>query len=244
MKKLLKIPKRLSITLFVLLVIAVVFGLYISISYDADVETIFNMEAGENHYIDVQDDGALLFIPNVKTEIGLIFYQGGKVDEYSYLPLLSACAERGIMCVLVKMPFNLAVFDINAADGIVENHPEIENWYIAGHSLGGSMAASYLEKNFEDYDGLILLGSYSTANISDTPLKVLSIYGSEDKVMNKEKYDECMANLPKDTVEYIIEGGCHAYFGVYGAQKGDGTPTITNIEQIIITAEKIKEFVN
>ena len=244
MKKLLKIPKWLKITAFVLLIIIFACSLYIAIDYDADAEAILNMDMGDNYSMELSTDGSIVFYPDMQTSVGLIFYQGGKVDEYAYLPLMKACAERGIMCVLVKMPFNLAVFDINAADGIVENHPEIENWYIAGHSLGGSMAASYLERNFEDYDGLILLGSYSTADISNTSLKVLSIYGSEDKVMNKEKYDECMVNLPKDTVEYIIEGGCHAYFGVYGAQKGDGTPTITNIEQIIITAEKIKEFVN
>lgn len=102
---------------------------------------------------------------------------------------------------------------------------------MAGHSLGGSMASSYLEENHSDYEGLILLGSYSTADISATSLDVLSIYGSEDGVLNREKYKECMVNLPSDTEEYIIDGGCHAYFGAYGAQEGDGTPTVGNRKQ-------------
>ena len=141
------------------------------------------------------------------------------------------------------MPFNLAVLDMNAADGIQEQYPEIENWYIGGHSLGGSMAASYLEKNVDDYEGLILLGSYSTADLSETDLDVLSIYGSEDKVMNHEKYADNKANLPDDFTEIIIDGGCHAYFGMYGAQDGDGTPTISNEEQISITAENIVKMI-
>ena len=137
------------------------------------------------------------------------------------------------------MPFNLAVLDINAADGIQEQHPEIEKWYIGGHSLGGSMAASYLANHIDDYDGLILLGSYSTADLSKTGLDVLSVYGSEDKVMNRVKYDENKSNLPSDLIEVVIEGGCHAYFGMYVAQEVDGKPTISNEEQIFLTANHI-----
>ena len=152
---------------------------------------------------------------------------------------MAELAREGVLCVLVEMPFNLAVFDINAADGIQEQYPEIEDWYIGGHSLGGSMAASYLADHTDEYEGLILLGSYSTADLSNTDLNVLSIYGSEDRVLDCEKYDENRSNLPDDFTEVVIEGGCHAYFGMYGAQDGDGTPTISNHEQIRLTAEYI-----
>lgn len=70
----------------------------------------------------------------------------------------------------------------------------------------------------------------------------LSIYGSEDRVLNKEKYEQNKSNLPDDYSETVIDGGCHAFFGVYGNQDGDGTPTITNEEQIQLTAEKIAAF--
>ena len=88
-----------------------------------------------------------------------------------------------------------------------------------------------------------MLGSYSTANISDTSLRVISVYGSEDKVLDKAKYDENKKNLPEDFCEYVIDGGCHAYFGMYGLQKGDGVPMIENHEQIILTAEYIANAV-
>ena len=183
-------------------------------------------------------DGTIVFEPNGATT-GLIFYPGGKVEHRAYIPLMQACAEQGILCVLVEMPFHLAVLDINAADGIQAQYPHIQDWYIGGHSLGGSMAAAYLEKNAEDYEGLILLGSYSTADLSQSGLDVLSIYGSEDKVMNREKYEDNKANLPEGFTEVILDGGCHAYFGMYGPQDGDGTPTISNEEQIYITVEHI-----
>ena len=152
---------------------------------------------------------------------------------------MAACADNGVLCVLVQMPFNLAVLDIHAAEGIQAAYPEIETWYIGGHSLGGSMAASHLSNHIDAYDGLILLGSYSTADLSETDLQVLSIYGSEDKVMNRVKYDENKANLPGDFIEVVIDGGCHAYFGMYGPQDGDGKATISNEEQIILTAAHI-----
>ena len=164
--------------------------------------------------------------------------------EYTaYMPLMKACAERGIFSVLVEMPFHLAVFDVNAASGIQDDYPEIEKWYIGGHSLGGAMAASYLSDHVADYEGFILLGAYSTDDLSTTDLKVLSVYGSEDKVLNREKYDNNKQNLPEGFREVVLKGGCHAYFGMYGAQDGDGTPTITNEEQIRLTADTIFEFV-
>ena len=105
------------------------------------------------------------------------------------------------------------------------------------------MAASYLEKHTDEYEGLILLGSYSTADLSDDELEVLSIYGSEDQVLNREKYNDNISNLPKDFKEIVIEGGCHAYFGMYGAQDGDGAPSISNAEQILQTAEYIAQMI-
>ena len=151
-------------------------------------------------------------------------------------------AENGILCVLIEMPGNLAVLDMDAADGIQEQFPNISNWYIGGHSLGGSMAASYVADHTDLYDGLLLLASYSTADLNSADLKVLSVYGSNDTVLNPEKYADYFSNLPETTTEVIIDGGCHAFFGSYGAQKGDGTPSITEEEQIAQTVSAILSF--
>ncbi len=232
------------ITTSVVLALAIIVGasaIYLGDYYRADNEAI-GAFLPQGATWEEKTDGTIVFEPEGATN-GFIFYPGGKVEYTAYVPLMQACAEQGILCVLVQMPFNLAVLDVNAADGLQEEYPEIEDWYIGGHSLGGSMAASYLEKNAEDYEGLILLGSYSTSDLSDIDLAVLSVFGSEDKVMNREKYDENKSNLPTDFTEIVIDGGCHAYFGMYGAQDGDGTPTITNEEQIRLTVENIVKVI-
>ena len=235
-----KILLSIVITVAVIALIVGACAIYVSIYYRTDLEAVAAHAHTCEGYATVSfpDEKTVVLEPEGATK-GFIFYPGGKVEFTAYLPLMAECAEQGILCVLVKMPCNLAVLDVNAADGIKEQYPEIEEWYIGGHSLGGSMAASYVADNFEDFDGLVLLGAYSTADLSDTSLKVLSIYGSEDGVMNREKYEKYSSNLPDSFTEYVIEGGCHAYFGMYGEQDGDGEASISNTEQISVTAQKI-----
>ena len=232
--------KPFIIIISAILTLAILVGacaVYLGDYYRADHEVIGAFLPQGTTWVEEPDE-TIVFEPEGATK-GFIFYPGGKVEHRAYIPLMQACAEQGILCVLVEMPFNLAVLDINAADGIQEQYPQVQDWYIGGHSLGGSMAAAYLEKNAEDYEGLILLGSYSTADLSQSGLEVLSIFGSEDQVMNREKYEENKVNLPEDFTEVILEGGCHAYFGMYGPQDGDGTPTISNEDQITMTVEHI-----
>ena len=93
-------------------------------------------------------------------------------------------------------------------------------------------------------DGLVLLAAYSTADLTDSGLRVYSTYGSEDGVLNREKYEADRTNLPQDTTETVIDGGCHAGFGSYGAQKGDGTPTISAEEQQRQTADALAAWMN
>ncbi len=238
--------KRTRIILSVCLAVLFAFGVggyvYVSDYYHAD-ETALEAMAYQTGSVQTEQDGDVIwFVPEDPTA-GLIFYPGGKVENTAYAPLMRACAENGILCALVRMPGNLAVLDANAADGLQQEHPEVTTWYIAGHSLGGAMAANYAAAHSEDFDGLILLAAYSTKDLSQTTLRVLSVYGSEDGVMNRESYEKNRANLPEDNIEVVLDGGCHAQFGNYGPQDDDGIPTISGEEQIRQTAEAIATFV-
>ncbi len=244
--KLSKIKRSKKITIAMLILILVLIGscaLYVNDYYRADSKAIAEFEVENTVVKKVLEDDTIVYEGEV-INAGFIFYPGGKVEYTAYEPLMKSLASEGVLCMLVEMPFNLAVLDVNAADGLWELYPEIEEWYIGGHSLGGSMAASHLSKNMSEYAGLVLLGAYSTADLSQTGVEVLSIYGSEDKVLNHEKYLEYKNNLPADFTELVIDGGCHAYFGMYGEQEGDGMPEISNVEQIIMTTEAIMEMIN
>lgn len=217
-------------------------GLYAADYYRADETAAKALQNNDTVKVEYIGDDAVSFCPE-NAHSGLIFYPGGKVEYTAYAPFLNALAQNGILSVVVKMPLNLAVLDINAADGIQQSFPHIAQWYMGGHSLGGSMAASYIADNSDEYKGLILLASYSTADLSSTEIDVISIYGTEDMVLNMESYKENYSNLPDDTTEIIIEDGCHAYFGSYGEQDGDGVPKITPQQQWDFAANAIAEWI-
>lgn len=173
----------------------------------------------------------------------LIFYPGAKVEDLAYADLMKRIAADGTDCFLVHMPCNFAFFGINKANDVMTAY-NYDNWYLAGHSLGGAMAASYSSKNADKLDGLIFLAAYSTADLTGSGLKILSIYGSEDGVLSMEKLEQGRELMPTDYEEFQIDGGNHAGFGDYGEQSGDGKAEISGDAQRALTAEKISEFIN
>ena len=106
------------------------------------------------------------------------------------------------------------------------------------------MAAVFAADHAENYEGLILLAAYSTADLRESGLRVLSIYGSEDGVLDFERYNNNRSNLPDATREILLDGGNHACFGSYGLQTGDGASLISQEKQMEETAEEILAFLS
>lgn len=170
---------------------------------------------------------------------GLIFYPGAKVEEAAYAPMLSQLSANGICCVVVKMPFHLAVLGKNGAAKVREEIPGVTHWYLGGHSLGGAMAADFAAEGGDWADGVILLAAYPTRDLGDLP--VLSLYGNRDGVLNWEKYMDAMGNIANLT-EHVIKGGNHAGFGDYGEQEGDKEAEISGEAQRKETVSHILDF--
>ena len=172
----------------------------------------------------------------------IIFYPGAKVEYISYAPLMYALAQNNIDCFLIKMPFNIAFFGTNKASKIINKY-EYSNWYISGHSLGGVVASNYLSNNSNKFKGIIFLASYSTKEI-DSNIDILSIYGSQDGVINMNSYSKNKKNWNDTAMEVIIDGGNHAYFGYYGEQNGDNKALISREEQQKQTVKAIIDYVD
>ncbi|MEA5038863.1 MAG: alpha/beta hydrolase [Clostridiaceae bacterium] len=180
--------------------------------------------------------GVTLGDPNA--EVGFIFYPATMVDEYAYLPMLEQVAEQGVLCADAAMPFHLAALNGDACEKIMERYPEVKTWYIGGHAAGGTAAEKYAARHAEDFAGVILLAAYPPA---ETGLPMLSVRGSQDGVLDQDKY--AAAPWSGDLTEVTINGGNHAGFGLYGAQKGDGEATTSVQEQQKQTAEAILTFI-
>ena len=233
-------------------VFAVGFKIYTGNYYKADIDTISQIEEQVGDSVEIYyDDDLLVFVPTkVDTKAVIVFYAGGKVEFQAYSGLMYELANRGYLCLLPRMPENLAFLRMNAAGDIKEQYAEWVkyvdgvDWYLAGHSLGGVAATQYLGEQADgEYKGIILCASYTQTDFSQRDIKLLSIYGSEDKVIKMESYEASKALWPENSQEYVIEGGIHSYFGNYGIQKGDGVPTVTNEQQIEIAADVISSFI-
>lgn len=180
--------KRAVIVLAALLALLLILGaLYVSDFYHADESAVQAAAQMSENVQTLQDGNVIYFVPK-EPLAGLIFYPGGKVQAEAYAPLMQLYAENGILCALTKMPANLAVLNPNAADGIQERYPQIESWYIGGHSLGGAMAAAYVGKHADAFDSIILLAAYSTSDLSAAQPRALSIFGTEARILNRDTY--------------------------------------------------------
>lgn len=218
-----------EIVFLILTILAGAFFWYVSDYYRAEAVALAVM--GQDSGIS-QQDGLTILSPSYPTDTAIIFYPGAKVEAEAYLPLLDQIRQTGVTCMLVHMPFRMAIFDADAAEEVIARFPEIQHWYIAGHSMGGAMASKFASDHPDLVDGLILMGAYIYGDYPEE--NTLTIYGS----LNQSVEDHI------DYTENIVEiqGGNHAQFGNYGPQKGDPPATISAEEQQRQTVEAIAAF--
>lgn len=226
-----KLTVAAAISLAVLAALTGGFFWYVSDYYRAQDVAVTVMAQDDG--ITVQDNLTILSA-SVPSDTAVIFYPGAKVEAIAYLPLLDQLRRTGLTCILVDMPFRMAIFDANAAGDVMEQFPDVEHWYVAGHSMGGAMASQFAAEHPDDVDGLILLGAYLYGDYP--PEDTLTVYGSlNQSVEDKLDYTE-------NVVE--IQGGNHAQFGNYGPQKGDPPASISAQEQQAQTVAAIKAFIS
>ncbi|MBK0348813.1 dienelactone hydrolase family protein [Aerococcaceae bacterium zg-ZJ1578] len=226
MKKILKIVAAV----FIVIVVAIVILFQIA-RYQADVNVttdgILKMRYG--WHIDVKEES--------KTPI--ILYQGALVDAKAYLPLAKALSNEQRDVYVIDAPLDLPIFASKQVDKIMVEE-QLTEAVVMGHSLGG-VVASQVAAGDNRIKGLVLLASYPSkhTDLSHVKFPVLSIRGTEDKVLNQDNWTQALKRLPDSLVIEVIEGGNHAQFGHYGAQKGDGVATISADVQQQMTADKV-----
>ena len=194
--------------------------------------------------------GAALADPRVEVTLGsvielrpaageparaVVFYPGARVSHDAYVATwVPIVAETDTLVLIPRMPLNLAIFGRGRAGPLIDDRPEVDGWWVGGHSLGGAMAASWLGGRAPgEVDGLVLWASFSTggAGLEDRDdLEVLSASGTRDGLATPADIDERRDLLPDDTTFVAIEGMNHAQFGRYGEQARDLPPRISDAE--------------
>jgi len=226
--------KRIIIGLvIVLLIFAAVWGIqWATYARPPLPEAIAAMESDD--LATITHDPWLTFTPTDDSlATGFIFYPGGRVDPRAYASLARTIASEGYMVVIPEMPTNMAVFDPNVAEKIIAFHSNIDHWAIGGHSVGGTMAAQYTDKNREVIEGLAIWASYpaNSTDFSDMDIPVISIYGSREETVTETSVGKRAHLLPEDTLYIRIEGGDHHQFGSYQIDPKDHLATTSRASQ-------------
>ncbi|WP_435093606.1 alpha/beta hydrolase [Halorubrum sp. N11] len=198
-------------------------GVYFAIGLGPDESAVDAVESAEGVTVERLDGAVVVRSGPVTAETeGLIYYPGARVNSESYVPTAAeTVAGRDAAVVIVDVPLNLAVLGPNRADDAREALPAIESWSVGGHSLGGAMACRYAGDNADELSGFVLHASYCDRDVSGSGLRILSVLGAADGVIDAERERESRANLPPDARVVELDGVNHAGFGAYGPQRGD-----------------------
>lgn len=227
-----QIGKVILIIFVTILLLSVGYGTYYFTSSYAPTQAeqdLFSKTKAENK------KNWIYFPAATNATTGIILYQGAKVQPESYTTLALQLNKAGFDVFLAKMPYTWSFLNINLAGEIIAAYPEMQNWYLGGHSLGGTMAAQYAKQpeNRKKINGLFFLASYPATDFSPTELPMLFIFGSNDGLITAEDREKYLVNQSKasENKTIVIKGANHAQFGVYGKQPGDKDATISVGEQ-------------
>ena len=208
-----------------LVVTLVGFLTYFHIVFPADRQATLEVYRDDRVQVEARDQRVIMKPSAEALSQGVLYFPGARVDPYSYLYPLADIAAAGTTVVVVDPLFNMALIDSRGVEELTNDFPEITDWVLAGHSLGGVKAC--MEATHPAVTHLVLFASYCATDISNTPVNVVQVVGNQDGLVDEGLRREAEALLPPGPTTTIVwEGANHADFGTYGPQPGDGVSAL------------------
>ena len=213
---------------------------------DADGDALAEFEKKYGLITPEEKDGYAVYHYSTESDgmkRGFIFYPDSMTSARAYAPLMTLMAKKGITCYVVEPMLNQPAMSVSDAEKIVNENPEVEEWYLGGHGKGGTAAAEAAARDSERYSGLILFAAYSKVDLSDTALRAYTLYGSEDGITDIDALIDAREKLPEGSEDYEIVGCNYSGFAMYGVVSGDGKATVENARQVMIAAQRAASFI-
>lgn len=188
----------------------------------------------------VEDAATLAFLPaSTGRRAALVFICGSGVAAAAYAPLLRPIAESGYAVFVVKLPYRFAPLEshklaaLARVTAVMAAHPRVARWVVAGHSLGGALAARLLRSHAKALSAAVLVGTTHPKDddLSSLKLPLTKVFASNDGIAPRERVLANRTLLPKHTRWVEVIGGNHSQFGRYGHQLFDGEASISREQQ-------------
>jgi len=195
-------------------------------------------------------EAALEFLPtNPQARGALVFICGSGIHPHAYAPLLRPIAEAGYPVFVVRLPYRFAPLESHKAQAVdrvrslVAAQPETVHWVIAGHSLGGALAARLARETAELNAAFVLIGTThpKADDLSGLDAPFTKVYATHDGIAPPDRVMATRGLLPARSRWVTIQGGNHSQFGHYGRQLFDGKAAISREAQQAITRELLLE---
>lgn len=140
----------------------------------------------------------------------------------------------------------LAVTDANRAGALIAHYGEGRPVVLGGHSLGGAMAAGYAAGHPGVASGLVLLASYPAQDttLAGASFPALSLLAERDGVADPDAVRGGLARLPPGSRLVVVPGAVHSFFGRYGPQAGDGTPTVHRADAEATIVDQVGSYLD
>ncbi|GAB3035677.1 alpha/beta fold hydrolase [Bowmanella dokdonensis] len=184
-----------------------------------------------------QDNWLRLQPQGAEQEASVLFICGSGIAASAYVPMLRPLAEQGFSVYILNLPWRFAPLGSHKEQALDQAQRLLNQdqgkWLVAGHSLGGALAARLAAQVPDKVDSLALIATThpKRQDLSDLPMPVIKVYGSEDGIAPVQKIQANRHLLPAAARFEAIEGANHSQFGHYGHQLFDGEAGISRQQQ-------------
>ncbi len=175
--------------------------------------------------------------------LGFVIFSGAKTDERAYAYIAKLLHDKGHTVVIPKQLFHLSMFGTKHGMELMTSDSNIKKWILIGHSLGGmpvSRIAAALPGNLQ---GIVLLATYASVDLSDLDIGAIRITADHDGIMDNDFMQRFDGNLPRGASNLMLQGANHQGFAAYHSTSGrDGKATIPWQEQNEQTVQLILDY--
>ena len=197
--------------------------------------------SGDGYRSERSDDGSLLFLPDNPTGRGIVIMHGALIKPQSYAKSAAWFAQDGYTVLLPYGPGRMSIAAIETVAGQMAELG-MDEWYFIGHSMGGMASLDSIRTHDLDVNAVALWATAMPVDFSEMDLPIIFIWGTNDDLLQEERFALGRANLPDD-VEYItLEGANHKNFAMYSHQFFDGEATIDWMDQIDFANRTTTDF--